>query len=930
MAGLLEEVMASEQAQAESIHQYEQPPIEKDFGDFSTAAQTLVFQDTDGSQVSSEDRVYGAPQHQSKEGVDDSGIYLDPAFGAPAFSPQELPIQAGEVVDSLDYDFPDIDTWLLNQPVEEASNPQKVKEQKRAETVSPVVEGPAFAVTIPPAIPTPLPTGALPVWAHAWKGREIRNEQGRLLAQYCVPAGHCQALVILAPGIVFEWWQAGMALDDISRLQQYYITVVQMYTMATLKEVMALRSTAPYHELDHRNTFSGTRGIPLDGWLPPNLAYRYQLVQRHQATYTKNKFHELVEYPSFNEPIPTGSTNAIILQHFPNHVKHEFLDSFIQNGITYGQIFRCIEPRVFQLLKTDGVIGVVSEKTAENNVFNKRIQKRRSILVKEAYPGRGKLSEFLSTPIRIRQTGNLTYYRPHGQKVISAQEYAVPERVPAMDSALPSLTQQMPVAAAQPLILALMSEAGGRDDQDGSQREHPIHLTGDHTPSDESLDTPEAPQGGAPVRIATGGSASPVYDSSEAYIRSKDWQIADDVLDPLFFAHGAEQQENNDLRFLDHARALSVSLEVAGGPAPFPVYGSTLVHDYQDMPALADAGQPSQDADALQSFTPTSFDPLMDVFNEASLLDLGAADRAAMQAIPPSAGTIEPRTTQSRKPAGKKPPQQHLLPSSPKAGKRPRRELDDIEGYIPQFTEPGPKKAKKSAGTDTSLTSALMLNPPSAQNANKRRRNSLNDDVEERIEPKGKKPRHMTSPTHIPTQDQSVPVMQVPDTSSSTHGTLNDFGSRYSTAGDDFSRQTNGAHLQYDPRATVDPQALRRTDPQTQMETQQRYRAATKLRLQSDMSLSLSRYQDSSRQQNTTDCTIPVTDATSNHDQPVADNTQSPFLSAEYDFAADHEQHFLNPPEQVEPAQVAGGHSYSEEELDDIVEQQLLAFNNSM
>lgn len=200
-----------------------------------------------------------------------------------------------------------------------------------------------------------------------------------------------------------------------------------------------------------------------------------------------------------------------------------------------------------------------------------------------------------------------------------------------------------------------------------------------------------------------------------------------------------------------------------------------------------------------------------------------------------------------------------------------------------------------------------MFNPPCAQNANKRRSNSLDDDVEERIEPGGKKPRPMTSPIHIPTPNQSVPVMQVPGTSSSTHGTLNDFGSRYSTADGDFSRRMNGAHLQYDPRATVDPKALQRIGPQTQIEQPQQHSAAPEPMPQSDLPFSFPTYEDMMQQQNAETSANPMNGTAFADGRQVTSDTVSPVLTSEYNASAEHAELLPNPLEEVELAQAAGG-----------------------
>ena len=917
-------MVASEDAQIESVHHHEQPSTEGDFEDFGAAGPHLVFQGVDGSQVDLEDSEFAAPHDHSKAGVDDSGINLDPAFEATAFPP----------IESQDYGFSDIDPWLLNQYVQQGPFPQEMRRQKRAATVSPPIEAPTFAVETPATIPTPPPTNTLPEWAHAWKARENRDDQGRLFAQPRVPDGHCQALMILAPGIVFEWWQAGVAPEDISRLQQYYITVVQMYTMDTLKEILRLRHSAPYHELDHRNIFSGTDGIPPDGWLPPNLTYRYQLGQRHQATYKTNKSHELVEYPSFNEPIPNGSTNATILKHYPNHIKYEFLDSFIQNDITYGQIFRCVEPHIFQLLKNTGIIGMVSASTAENNVFNKRVQKRRGTLAKALYSGPGKFREFLSTPIRIRQTGNLTYYRPHGQKVFSAQDYAIPEPVPAIDCALPRLTHQMPVAASQPRIFSLPSELSGRDEQRERHRSQKdlLDLTSDITTSDESVDTPETVAVETPVRIATRSSPSPMHDSSEVYIRSKDWQIADDVLDPQLFVDAAEQQENDSPIFVHDATALPASSDAPEDSTPSPEHGSTSFPNVQTLPAFEIPGWGADlSADDLRYFDSMPLNPSIAALHEPLDLDLDAADRAAMEAIPIPAGTVQRPIKQPRTQVGKKASQRHPHPSSRKAGKQPRREPDDVDSRIPQLLEAGPKKAKKAAGADTSTTSALMFNPPSAQNANKRRSSSLDEPSVERVDSQMKKVKPITSPKISSTPDHSVPHMQVPGTSSRTSGSLNDFDSRYSTVDTDFARQLNEAYSRFDPGASIDPNALQRTDPHTQIEQPDQHSAAPKPMPQPDIPSSSPMYEDIMQQQNA-DIWADLMNATASVDGPqVTPDRESPMLTSGYNPFAEHEELFLNPLEQPKGLpHVSGGDKSDEEATEQFWAEQLLNFNNSV
>jgi hypothetical protein len=193
--------------------------------------------------------------------------------------------------------------------------------------------------------------------------------------------------------------------------------------MATVHDVMALRSIAPYHDLDHRNVFSD--GIPHDGWMP-HIIVEPRGHPEDQREYTRNsQTHELVEFPSINEPLPIGMTDSEILEKYPNHFKDEFLDSLLQNGHSGGQIFQAIGQRPLELFRATKVISG-GDKTSDDNFVYKRLKARRDSAkgyLKRKSPWltndevAGLFEELVSKGIKIRPSGEMEQKRAIAKKL---------------------------------------------------------------------------------------------------------------------------------------------------------------------------------------------------------------------------------------------------------------------------------------------------------------------------------------------------------------------------------------------------------------------------------------------------------------------------------------------------------------------------------
>ena len=296
---------------------------------------------------------------------------------------------------------------------------------------------------------------------NAWRGREVRDHQGRLLAQPLPSEGtkgslHC--LWITHPQIPAQWQIDGIALADITLLLHYYLSIVHMYGRQTLHEVLQLSGQVPYHELDHRVKFAHLHGIPHHGWLPDGFVYRHTFQGPVvQGRFVNQSDFQMIGFPYINEPLPVGTTCAEMLAHYPNHVNHDYLDGFCQNDVKPSTIFRGVSLNVITAWRGAGVFFRQSNAvTVEDNPLSKRMQQSRyeilRLLGEPVVPGADKtrskacLTLFHRQAIRIRENGNFLTLRPSARKGVSVQDYSQQQAAASVQN-VPPPVQQAPLPA---------------------------------------------------------------------------------------------------------------------------------------------------------------------------------------------------------------------------------------------------------------------------------------------------------------------------------------------------------------------------------------------------------------------------------------------------------------------------------------------------
>ena len=655
--------------------------------------------------------------------------------------------------------------------------------------------------------PTVPPVDARPAFAHYWRNRVVWDG-GRWFSQPV--KGDYTSMLITNPTIVNEWiHQQAIHPDDVCRLLQYYIIVVQVYGNDTQNEILQLRHQAQLHDLDHRIAFADTGGIPVDGWYPA-ITYRHQLGPRHQPQYKKNQQgFELVNFPSITEPMPIGTTDADMMRYFPNHLKEGYLDSAIQNGISYGVMFRCIQPEAFRLLKETRVIGVNSENTDENNFLNKRYQKRRNKLLKK-YASPGVHEQFVNCHIRIRPVGSLLFYRPGCKKGERFQDYAHPI-TPPPGSIAPvvawepvPLPMQQPVAPApvpaavfqQQAHMASYSPFGVQLGGYGSTFDAPIDLTSDDTRSSESIQTPEAQEVG--VKVASLSDTLQQFQNPQNAEKGKSgindvplcpkanlpkFKVSDN---PAVIRSGkAMNQSVDEASIIANAIRLFVTskyAEVATCTRDSPLatnlgkkwkafllrQGHKLSrHDREGIKAWADGKAKSSLCSAIddqlkrfadEQHKNSSLPPAVNGKQRAasSLVDetfapteiLGMTDGYGTQQQPQQSFGQYPTVGSGF---------QRPLPSK----KRGMIDMDEGDDRMPQMAAPQQKRAMHTVRSKSSAYSGVSLNPPTAQTARKHGQDDVDGLIDERFQAGAKKMRYDHTSFFYPGSYQQ-PLPRVP------------------------------------------------------------------------------------------------------------------------------------------------------------------------
>ena len=761
--------------------------------------------------------------------TDDSGVQFEKqpeAYTSPSL--QENTVDFGipqaqfeDAQEQISYRNPTVEEYVEDElGWEQTAATPDLGEQHPPISAADVNTTAAYYTPATAANPTVPPVDTRPAFAHYWKDRAVW-EEGRWLSQPV--KGDYTSMLITNPTIVNEWiHQQAIHPDDVCRLLQYYIIVVQVYGKDTRDEILQLRHQAQLHDLDHRVAFADTGGIPVDGWYPA-ITYRHQLGPRHQPQYKKNpQGFELVDFPSITEPMPIGTTDADMLRYFPNHLKEEFLDSAIQNGISYGVMFRCIQPDAFRLLKETRVIGVVSRKSDENNFLNKRHQKRRNKLLTEKYPNPGDHEQFLNCQVRIRPVGNLLFYRPGSKKGERSQDYAHPINPPS-GSIVPvvgwepvPLPMQQPMAPApvpaavfqQQAHMAPYSPFDVQPGGYGSTFDAPIDSTSDDTLSSASIQTPEAQEVG--VKVASLSDPLQQFQNPQNAEKGKSgindvplcpkanlpkFKVGDN---PAVIRSGkAMNQSVDEASIIANAIRLFVTskyAEVATCTRDSPLatnlgkkwkafllrQGHKLSrHDREGIKAWADGKAKSSLCLAIDD----QLKRLADEQHRNSSLPpaVNGKQRAASSLVDETfapteiLGMTDGYGTQQQ-------PQQSFgqYPTVGSGFQRPRPskkrgmiDMDDGDDGMTQMATPQQKRAMHTARSKASAYSGISLNPPTAQTARKHDQDDVDGLIDERSQAGAKKMRYDHTSffypgsyqqplPRVPVIEKQVPVPQPP------------------------------------------------------------------------------------------------------------------------------------------------------------------------
>jgi hypothetical protein len=317
------------------------------------------------------------------------------------------------------------------QRIQQAQRPQQTQQNNHQQRRQHQIQrnGPNRHATVPTARPphpaprraqTPKFSGADLEVAQRWSNRVVSsNPTGGAMAQPRQSPRDFISLHIRNPQLVQEWEASGLSHLQISYQLQWYIMIAQWLQSETVSDVLALRNTKPYHIFDERNVFKATGGAPPPGYIPSNMRFLSTDASQPQPPYVEGqRDHELVQFRRSFEPLPIGTTLTQILEKYPNHLKDEYLDYFLQHRVSAEDMYRCLGEEAYQQMKAAGYMD--RRPDHEHEFLLERLRQRDAALISviQTYNPKDSLQEvlakqdaFLETSVKVFQLGDLVYRR---------------------------------------------------------------------------------------------------------------------------------------------------------------------------------------------------------------------------------------------------------------------------------------------------------------------------------------------------------------------------------------------------------------------------------------------------------------------------------------------------------------------------------------
>ena len=235
------------------------------------------------------------------------------------------------------------------------------------------------------------------------------------------------SLLFRKPEVVMGWLSAPFKYThaQVTRVLQYFEQVSQTKSQARVDEILQLRrpeilNQQLWHLLDPLDPLvrcppihDHTRGVPQVGTIlgqrvgdntdEPIEGNRPDISIHDQNTKMKRgeQSYQLRPYRWHWQCLPIDATCWDILQYYPNHTAHEFLDAFLQHQMRPTDMWQAMDKDAQRRFKEQGVV----QTDQDGNLFTKRQYRRMLVLIEKAGGDHKKVEAFLKSPIKLRRLG---------------------------------------------------------------------------------------------------------------------------------------------------------------------------------------------------------------------------------------------------------------------------------------------------------------------------------------------------------------------------------------------------------------------------------------------------------------------------------------------------------------------------------------------